>query len=507
MAKYNNYGIEAAKRRAKIAAERIEQAQESGPPKPIKKKAPSEPKLDLYPMQNEKILKKIDKMNKIKQHIIDWDEKSTTEHSTQMSIHFDKIKMQLLVMPPGTGKTAVVIKTLGLLQAHNQRKLKFVIAAPTNVVDGLGWHRTIKSWNDDHPDNQLDPILITSIDKFANICQNIKSFTKLLKETDLMGAYFVGDEYHKYKNPVSKRSKQLQKLEHFNKIGLSATPLTNDIIMDGMSYLIHAGYYKNKTDFMRKSGLENHKGRFGEITVYNQDGSVNTEMWPYYNTMKQQLSEIMYRPKINIADYDMPGVEKHINQLDYNEKLYEDMRSLAYANRQRMFASPIDYAMEAIDRIHRDPQRLEELMKIIKDKDVKQPLIFYHNVCVKDAIVEELEKNNITNYQIISGENNFRDVDIERDAPMLVQYQSGSEGIEMKFSNTSIFYQNQRSYAILEQARGRNVRRGMTHDINHYYLIADNEVDQEVYEISQMRDGRANETLEEIVLAVLMRNE
>ena len=49
--------------------------------------------------------------------------------------------------------------------------------------------------------------------------------------------------------------KQLQKFGNFKKLGLSATPLTNDVIMDSASYLIMGGYYKNKTAFMNESGL------------------------------------------------------------------------------------------------------------------------------------------------------------------------------------------------------------------------------------------------------------
>ena len=61
--------------------------------------------------------------------------------------------------------------------------------------------------------------------------------SSLLRELTFKGIVVI-DEVHGFKNPVSKRSKQLQKLGELHKIGVTATPLTNNRILDMSSYLI-----------------------------------------------------------------------------------------------------------------------------------------------------------------------------------------------------------------------------------------------------------------------------
>src|SRR5699024_12356841 len=124
------------------------------------------------------------------------------------------------------------------------------------------------------------------------------------------------------------------------------------------------------------------------------------------------------------------------------------LRSFVYEKEKLMFFSYKDYEMEVIRRIHSDETRLNKLMSVIKRDDVIQPLIFYTNTIVKDFIIEAFEKEGNHDYQVISsGNKNKEEIDKKRNAPILIQYTSGSEGIEFKMSNTTLFYQNQFSYA------------------------------------------------------------
>ena len=98
-------------------------------------------------------------------------------------------------------------------------------------------------------------------------------------------------------------------------------------------------------------------------------------------------------------------------------------------------------------------------------------MIFYQHNAVKDSITARLDEENIE-FQIVAGGNSLSNVDRSKNTPILIQYQSGSEGAEFKVSNTSIFYENQTSYRVLEQARGRNRRRGMKHQIHQHHIIS-----------------------------------
>lgn len=489
----NNYGVEASKRRAKKRQDKLEE-QSKQKPKSLKstKKSNKAPNIDWSPMDNKKI-------NDVKFDSIDWSDKSTDKHSNHVvhKLVDEDLQMQLINMPPGSGKTGVAVATLGKMQEKLNEKIPFVVISTSKVVSGLGWHRTISWWNECHPDNQLEPVLITTVDKFKALCQHNKSKTRLIKLLT-KNSILVLDEVHKYKNPVGTRAQQLQKLNMFKRLTLTATPLTNNQIDDIMSYLIIGNKYKNKTDFMRKSELDKYKGFRGAYMIFDEDGRVNEFIWPYYTKMLQEWGQFLYRPNIKYEDLDMPDVDRELIQLTPNKELFNDMKSLARAKNNRMFDSPIDYFMEVVERLHNDTQRLNVLMNIIKDKNSIQPLIFYQNTSVKNIIVKKLIEENI-NYQIVDGGSNFSEIDLNSDNPILIQYQSGSEGIEFKHSNTSIFYQNQWSYSTFKQAQGRNRRRGMKHQIKHYNIVADDPIDERIYNVILLREELNEEMLNDAI--------
>lgn len=488
----SNYGIEASKRRAKKKEEQLNKQLNQKPKEINKKTEIKEPNIDWEPMNNKKI-------NDVIFDTIKWTDKSTETHSNHV---FDKIvnedlQMQLIKMPPGSGKTAVAIESLGKIQKEFGETIPFVVISTSKVVNGLGWHRTIEWWNQCHPDNQLKPILITTVDLFKNLCKHNKSRTKLIKLLT-KHSILILDEVHKYKNPTGARAQQLQKLNMFKRICLTATPLTNNQITDIISYLIIGNQYKNKSDFMRKSELNKYVGFRGAFMIYDEDGRVNDLLWPYYNTMMKEWGQFLYRPNISLKDLNMPDVNRELIQLSTNKELQNDMRSLFTAKEKRMFDSPMDYFMEVVDRLHNDKQRLDTMMNIIKDQKTIQPLIFYNNVSVKDFIVDRLKCEGY-HFQIIEGGTNFGEIDVNSDDPILIQYQAGSEGIELKHSNTSIFYQNQFSFATFEQAQGRNRRRGMDHEIYHYNIVADDPIDERIYQVIEQREELNEEMIEQAI--------
>lgn len=497
--KYNNFGILAAKKRAAMKAAKEEEMAAKAAAKKSKSAVKKAPNIDWEPMNNKKI--------KMPKYPINWSDKSTDDNSSELVDRFNNEKFQLLCMPPGTGKTAVAIETIGKLQIKENKKIPIIITAPTNVVSGLGWHKTIFNWNQDNPNNTIEPILITTIDKFRAAGEHGKTYAQIIKKLGNNGLIIL-DEVQKYKNPTGKRAKQLQKFKDFRKLGLSATPLTNDIIMDSASYLIMGNYFKNKTKFMEDTGLNEWVGDYNQLKVYNKDGSVSRAKWPYYDTLLSIWSNVLYKPNIDLSKLDMPDTKRHIIQLPFDEKLNADMRSLNKAYRDRMFDSFADFFMEYVERLHSEESRIKVMLDIINKPETIQPLIFYQNVSVAETIKKALDSIG-KKYQVVAGGANFGDVDLESDDPILIQYKSGAEGIELKHSNTTIYFQNQTSYDVLDQARGRNVRRGMKDNqgndmiIHQYNIIADEPIDQDLFARVSNREVISKEMLEDIVNKII----
>lgn len=428
---------------------------------------------------------------------INWSDDTTINCSNHVIDKFKTNNHLLLCMPTGTGKTAVAVNTLGEIQKKQNKKLKFAIISTSKIVSGQGWEATINSYNKSHPNNQLEPTILTTIDRFSKICQHKKSRSKVQMEF-LQDSFIVLDEVQKYKNPVGKRLKSIVKLKNIKFLTLSATPLTNNRILDSVSYLMLDGQYNSRNDFYNRTNLMPFVGDDGTtLCIFDDDGRVNEVLWPYYPQYLKELARIIYIPSINMKNLYLPSITNHIEIMPFVDELEADVRSLAYARKKRMFDTYKDFEMEVMVRINTDKARLSKLLEIVQDEEVKQPLIFYLNDDVRKAIQKLFDDHKIQ-YVVINGQEKFNPEDADRNVPFIIQYQAGSEGIEFKNSNTTIFYQNQFSYNSLIQGIGRNVRRGMGGEVNHYYFIADNFFDQQLYEKLQSYIELNNEELSKI---------
>lgn len=478
-----DYGLWVASQRKK----KKEENKKSKVKKKISKKPRKTPEIAYNPLEGVKLDKKF----------INWKNDSTVKVGVNLAKELEDKSFKLLQMVTGSGKTAACVYALGEIQKKNP-KASFIILASKAIVQGLGWQKTILEYNEAFPNNKIIPYTIDTYDRFANITQNANSFKTLMSDNKGKNLYIVMDEVHSYKNPTSKRHKQMQKLPFAKKIGLSATPLTNDILMDSSAYLIFAGYFRNKTDFVNSTGLKDKIGMFGKFLIYDKGGKIDPHKWEYYDIFKKQMANVIYKPNVKISNLDLPDVYENYIWIDANDSLDSDLKSLVRAYNKRAFDSVTDYLFEVYKRVYTDESRLDEMLKIIDNKDVMQPLIFYQNVDVGLALRQKLEEKGFKVGEV-SGQSDITSIDFNKDYPILVQYQSGASGIEFKKSNTSIFYQNQPSYTNLVQARGRNKRRGMLHDVNHYYLVAENYFDQNLYERVSNMEELNNEMIVEIL--------
>lgn len=451
--------------------------------------APRPPALNLHPD-----LSKFDAMPNITWESID----SIADHTAQMC---DDSNFVILRMPTGTGKTSSALLTLSKLAAKQSEAMQFIIVAPRAVVDGGGWQKTLNAWNNSHPDAQLKPLMIETHDRFANI---LKHGETLKQTVNLLGKHGVVilDEVHAYKSPTSKRSKTLQRLRSFRKLGLTATPFTNDAIHDGISYLVTAGMYTSKSNFYNVSGLRDLLDPFGRPRVYrktDRGSEVNTRVWPYYTKMQAELSNIIYSPDIDMTSIDMPELLQTTLQVEYDTELVDKLNSIHDAYRKGAFESALDLVLSLSATIGSSQARLNLLTDVIQEDWVKQPLVFYWNNSVKDALLKHLGSLGMKP-QILSGDSPASELDFDDPRPILVQYQAGSEGVEFKNSNVSVFYQNQSSASKLTQARGRNVRRGSTHRVHQYQLVSPVMFDIELFERLEERMDLSSKMLEEIAV-------
>lgn len=480
----NDYGTRIARARAQ---RRYRGARAPKPPAAPKRK-PATTVYETYPLDTYD--------GPVYSHI-DWANPDTICHAAAIADRYsDETLMQLVCLPTGFGKTAIAVATLGQLQHQHGGPLPFIVTAPPAVVSQHVWHATLAAWNAAFPDNPLNPYLIDTPSRTANIVSTTAGRDELRRVLGDDGVIII-DEVHGYKNPTSKRSKALQKLAGTRVLGISATPLTNNIPFDVASYLIMAGMYKNKTDYITRTNLP--LDMLQQPAVYDREtGRISDALWPAYTTVKKQLSRVLYRPNVSTVNVDMPAVTNSVVNLDdFDTPMYGDVTSLITAYKRREFDSITDLRVELMRRVYTDTTRTRTIADICGQQDVQQPLVFYYNTFVADAISDELDTRHIA-YQRVSGTHPIDDVDMTHPGPILVQYQSGGEGVEFPTSNTTVFAQPDMSYVRRIQAAGRNVRRGMTHPVVHYTLMSTHPFDAEVCAVMERRADINDEVLDEI---------
>lgn len=463
------YGQICAIKRTKAMRER----KNSSKNKKVKLAKPTkQPKLTWFPLENYKY--------KHTQDNIVWDDNERASKELAYRLEHNDSNLQILTLGTGCGKTSITVSALGILN-----KPCIVIASP-NIINSNGWLETICAYNNTH-NKDIDLYMSTTFDKFTRILSDARSKSEFINRFP-SGGVIVIDEIHNYKTPTSKRSKRLQSLCSYPIIGLTATPLTNDVVMDECSYLILGGYYTSKNNFLVKNNLTRFIDEYNRLAVYNPTTHmVDERIFPaYYTKIRDEISDIIYRPEVKIDKSEFPTLETHVVQLPYDDSLEADLRSIAEANNNRMFASESDVRFSIESRILTDENRVNKCYELICRKDVVQPLIFFVHLTARDALINMFDDKGVS-YQLIDGSTSISDVDTNEDTPILIQYQSGAEGIEFKISNTSIFYENQWRYVMLEQAIGRNMRRGCTHKVNHYMIVSSATYDQKIFDFSQSK--------------------
>ena len=481
---YLTYGQKAAIRRAREASKRRADAKK---PKE-RKKSKNPPIIEWHPL--------LDYSYRHTQDSINWDEPSFNQIAVTLADRLEnEPNMQLLVMPTGFGKTSETVRALSVIQERRGHAVPFCVVMPPKALEGEGWHETIAAWNGTHPAQELDPYVITSFERFSNILKDARSRAKFKRGFPEDGIIVI-DEVQGYKNPTSKRSKTMQLIPKYKRLGLSATPLTNDMMMDIGSYLILAGYYPSKRQFLIQNDLEVFEDeRKSGLDVYDKTGHIIRERVFEYNKLMGQMATVLYKPSIVVRD--MPHVDLSVIQLPESEQLHADMRSIGDAYKQRMFESQADMRYVLEERIALDPERLDALLDIVCGENVKQPLIFFSHRFTSERLGILLKERGI-DYQILDGRNHMQGLDQESLAPILIQYKAGAAAIEFKNSNCSVFYENQPSYIDLVQGRGRNVRRGMTQRVSQYMLVSSNAYDSEVFSRVHAKEEVNPQTLDEI---------
>ncbi len=328
--------------------------------------------------------------------------------------------------------------------------------------------RDTKEWKE-----EIEPFGF-KCDIFIDSWNNIKKYEKVKK------AFFIFDEQRVV--GAGTWAKTFIKIAKNNKwILLSATP--GDTWSDYIPVFIANGFYKNRTEFMRKHVVFKPFMNYPVIDYY-----VNTKLLEKYRDdilvdMKFHR-ETIRNEKAIICEYDK----------DLYFKVLKD-RWNVYKDWPIINSSELSQCLRRI--VNSDPSRLNKLVELIKSKI--GVIVFYNFDYELELIKNRLDEEKIL-YSQWNGHKHEKIPESDKDCwAYLVQYNAGAEGWNCITTDTIIFYSLNHSYKMMTQAAGRIDRLNTPFKNLYFYkLISASNIDKSIKRcLSEKKDFNENKYVED----------
>lgn len=284
----------------------------------------------------------------------------------------------------------------------------------------------------------------------------VDSWNNIKKYSDVTDAFFIFDEQRVCGSGTWVKA-FLNITKHNEWILLSATP--GDTWSDYIPVFIANGFYKNKTEFCREHVVYSRFSKFPKIDRYIGTGKLLR--------LRNQL----------LVTMDFNRSAERVNNtifVDYNIKEYKTLMKDRWDvenNKPIENASALCYSLRKI--INSDKSRGEAVLKIFK----KHPrIIIFYNFNYELDILRNLDYKGFSgrDEDVVIGEWNGHKHDPlpkSKSWVYLVQYTAGNAGWNCVTTDTIVFYSQNYSYKVMEQASGRIDRLNTPYKQLNYYHI------------------------------------
>lgn len=288
----------------------------------------------------------------------------------------------------------------------------------------------------------------------------IDSWNNIKKYSDVTGAFFLFDEQRVCGSGAWVKS-FLKVAKNNNWILLSATP--GDSFEDYIPLFIANGFYKNKTEFAREHIVYSRFTKYPKIDRYLNTGRL-----------------IRLRDKILVdIDFERSTVSHHSDvYCKYDIPKYKDVtrnRWDPFKNEPISQASQLCYILRRI--VNTDESRVIALMEILEK--TPRAIIFYNFDYEREMLLHLLSDDEYVGYEIAewSGHAHQPVPNSERWI-YLCQYTAGNSGWNCIKTDTIIFFSQNYSYKVMEQACGRIDRLNTPFkDLYYYHLKSRSGID------------------------------
>ena len=396
-----------------------------------------------------------------------------------------------LFMQQGTGKTITAICHILWLLKHGYIKTALIVA-PKSALGA--WDRDIEKFEEEEQKILKECITLINYDKVWRM--NGKTFP-YDQEWDCI----ILDEAHMIKNRTSRRAKFLHKISLNAKYRyiLTGTPIGNG----------HLENIWSEFTFLAPSKLKGERsfscdwfGKYYDFT--DRYCILNQFHQPYRYQNVEELQDIIKEHSFRITKdecLDLPeklpdeiwiaelkGDSKKMYKTLAKESAIEELDILAENPLTRMLKLRqmcsgilVSDAGEVSEVAH---EKLKILEEFIEDFDEKLVIFAEFKRSIKD-ISDLLRRKNV-NHVILDGDQKDKNIWRQFQADpkiraIVIQYESGSTGIDLFASSTMIFYEPTLRSNTLEQARDRIHRTGQHHPCQYIHILTKGTIEEVIY--------------------------
>lgn len=295
---------------------------------------------------------------------------------------------------------------------------------------------------------------------FYDVHPIVDSWNNIKKYVDVKNSFFIFDEQRVI--GYGAWSKAFIKISRHNDwILLSATP--GDVWKDYAPVFIANGFYRNITDFNRRHVVYNRYTKYPKIDRY-----VNIDILEKHRRQIQVEMKDTRKTVSHHIDIEVPFDSETFDKVTNDRWNVFEKRPIQNASELCLISRRI---------VNADYRRLDKLEEVLWGH--RKAIVFYNFDYELEMIIERLESMG-RDYSQWNGHKHEAILDTD-EWVYLVQYTAGAEGWNCITTDTVIFYSQNYSYKIMEQASGRINRMNTPFiDLYYYHLISKSKIDQSI---------------------------
>lgn len=294
------------------------------------------------------------------------------------------------------------------------------------------------------------PLGLTKEESISGVNMYIDSWNNIKKYINVENAFFIFDEQKVVGSGVWAKS-FIKITKKNNWILLTATP--GDTWSDYIPVFIANGFYKNRTEFMRRHAVFNRYSKYPKIDSWLETGRLLRLRRDILVIMSYDRKTISHKENVFVP-YDI-YTYKQINKNRWNP--YED--------KPIKNASELCYLLRKV--INSDESRIQSVINLQKKHN---RLIIFYNFDYELEALREL--HNILGIPVAEWNGHKHEQIPDTDQWLyLVQYTSGAEGWNCIKTDTIVFFSQNYSYKIMVQSAGRIDRLNTPYTDLYYYYI------------------------------------